>query len=92
MKYSKLLQAVRDVLFNEWDLIGVNDNSLCRNEYDSYAPTICRLIREGADPRKIANHLEQLQTSSMGLSRIDSERDIRVARRLISLVKPDRNL
>ena len=92
MKRRDLLQAVSEVLFYEWDPIGINDKPLCRGEYDSYAPSICRLLSEGADAHKIARHLEQLQRSSMGLSEIDLDRDAQVARRLISLVKPDRKL
>lgn len=52
MKFHKLLEDVKDILFHEWDPIGVNDNPLCRNEYDSYATTIVRYLREGADEKK----------------------------------------
>jgi hypothetical protein len=41
-KPDRLLLAVREILFREWDPIGVKDDEWCRNEYDSYAPTICR--------------------------------------------------
>lgn len=84
---NQLLLAVCEMLFREWDPIGVNGNELCRDEYDSYAPTICRLLREGADEYKLANHLSQLQRVSMGISIIDEELHRRAARRLLSLVK-----
>jgi hypothetical protein len=85
---TRLLQSVRDILFLEWDPIGVNGNESCRDEYDSYAPTIYRYLREGADERKLAGHLRQLAQVSMGLSVIDEELHRRVARRLLLLVKP----
>jgi hypothetical protein len=37
---KRLLQAVREVLFREWDPIGVNDNPLAGDEYDHYAPNL----------------------------------------------------
>jgi hypothetical protein len=85
-KPDELLLAVRDVLFREWDPIGVNGNELCRDEYDSYAPTICRWLREGVDEHKLAAHLSQLQRASMRMSDIDADLDRRVARRLLSLI------
>jgi len=85
-KPDRLLLAVREILFREWDPIGVNDNELCRNEYDSYAPTICRWLRDGLDEVKLASHLSQIHTVSMGVSRIDEELHRRVARRLLELI------
>jgi hypothetical protein len=86
-KRDPLVVAVQEVLFREWDPIGVNDNELCRNEYDSYAPTISRWLRDGVDECKLARHLSQLQRVSMGMSVIDEELHHRVARRLIGLAK-----
>ena len=70
--------AVREILFREWDPIGVNDNEACRNEYDSYAPTICQRLLEGADEALIAAHLSLLQSDSMGMSQVDYELHKRV--------------
>jgi hypothetical protein len=81
-----LLIAVQKVLLREWDPIGVNNNELCRDEYDSYAPPICRWLREGADEYKLASHLEQLQRVSMGMSRDNEELHRRVACRLLELI------
>ena len=86
-KKDTLLHAVQEIVFREWDPIGVNDNPACRDEYDSYAPTICRYLLGGADEHKIARHLSQLQTVSMGLSVVDEEHNPRVANRLLGLVR-----
>lgn len=83
---DKLLSAVQDVLFREWDPIGVNSNAFCRNEYDSYAPTICDYLRDGVDEYKLATHLSQLQRVSMGLSRIDEDLNRNAARKLLALL------
>jgi hypothetical protein len=85
-KIDRLLLAVQEVLFREWDPIGVNANASCRDEYDSYARTICGWLRGGVDEYKLAAHLTQLQRVSMGMSVIDESLHRRVARRLLGLV------
>jgi hypothetical protein len=82
---DRLLLAVQDVLFSEWDPIGVNVNERCRDEYDAYAPMICHLLRQGVDEYKLASHLSHLQSVNMGMSIIDEELHQRVARRLLEL-------
>lgn len=89
-KADSLLRAVQEVLFREWDPIGVNDNERCVHEYDSYAPTICRYLRDGADEYSLAAHLSQFQRVSMGLSRVDKGLNRNVARRLLGLLHGDK--
>lgn len=82
-----MLTAVQVILFQEWDPIGVKHNSDCRDEYDSHAPTILKMLRCGADEYKLAHHLFELERVSMGLTRTgvnDSHR--RIAKRLLELV------
>jgi hypothetical protein len=87
MKGKDLWQAVKEVLFREWDPIGVNSNPACDDEYDSYVSAIVRLLQAEADEYKIAEHLRSLQRVSMGLSSANVERDHRTARKLISLIR-----
>jgi hypothetical protein len=88
VKLKQLMESVRAVLLSEWDPLGVADNPSCRDEYDRYVATACRLLREGADEHKLAAYLSQVQEVAMGLSRVDSERDRSVARRLLALTVP----
>jgi hypothetical protein len=87
MKRKELLQAVKEVLFREWDPIGVNSNPARSDEYDSYASGIVRLLQAEADEYKIAEHLRSLQRVSMGRSSANEERDRGIAWSLISLVR-----
>jgi hypothetical protein len=88
MEGKELWQAVKEVLFLEWDPIGGgNSNPACADEYDSYVGTIVRLLQAEADEYKIAEHLRSLQRVSMGLSSTNEERERRIARRLISLIR-----
>lgn len=84
-KSERLLEEIRGVLLREWDPIGVGDNPACRNEYDSYALTLCRYLGEGADEYKLTAYLGQVQRVGMGLSSVNEAHDREVARRLLSL-------
>lgn len=86
MKPAQLFPAVAEVLFREWDPIGVNDNELCRDEYDNYVPGIVALLLGGADEYKLASRLSEFARVSMGLSHTNDELHRRVARRLLALV------
>ena len=85
-KSSDLLPVVSDILFREWDPIGVNYNELCRDEYDGYVPGLVHLLLSGANECKLALWLRQVQSDSMGMSVIDEELHRRVARRLLGLL------
>jgi hypothetical protein len=85
-KADRLLCVVKEILFREWDPIGVNDCEECRDEYDHYAAAIQKLLRAGADEFRLTAYLGRYQRQSMGLTRIDVERDRRVAQRLLALV------
>jgi hypothetical protein len=86
VKGKELWQAAREILFREWDPIGINSNPARNDEYDSYANTIVRLLQAGSDEYKITEHLHNLRRVSMGLSSKNEERDRQIARRLINLV------
>ncbi|NDV56883.1 hypothetical protein [Bacteroides sp. 519] len=60
--------AIDEILWKDWDPIGVNDNENLRDEYQSYTPHVFKLKKEGADLHKIARHLYQLETVGMGMS------------------------
>ena len=45
VKGKELWQAVKEILFREWDPIGINSNPSLSDEYDSYASGIVRLFR-----------------------------------------------
>lgn len=87
VKGKELWQAVEEILFREWDPIGINSNPALSDEYDSYVSAIVRLLQAEADEYKIAERLCNLQRVSMGMSSANEERDREIARRLKSLVK-----
>ena len=84
---TALYRRVCELLFAEWDPIGVNGLGGPQDEYDSYAAGLMRLIEGGADEYRVAHRLGELARVSMGISHVDQERDRRVARQLIDLVR-----
>jgi hypothetical protein len=85
-KASELLPAVSDILFREWDPIGINDNEGCRDEYNGYVPAVVQWLLSGADEYMLASRLSQIQRVGMGMTVIDEELHRRVAHRLLGLV------
>lgn len=76
-------QTIREVLFNEWDPIGVNDIAPT-NEYDAYIGGIYRLLESGTDSEILAAHLRKLELEQMGCPTNDVHRK-KIAERLLRL-------
>ena len=69
MSEKKFLTKVKQILWEKWDPIGVNDgDNEWDDEYDSYAPHISRLALEGKDEERIALSLSSAEKDSMGMS------------------------
>lgn len=84
-RITRALAAVRRILWETWDPIGVNDASEATDEYDSYAPTIVRMIVDGADAHTLERHLAGIETRSMGLGAVASPRRTAAALALVAL-------
>ena len=81
-KEIKLWHQVDEILWNDWDPIGVNDSEEARDEYYSYISSIMKLLKSNCDSYKLSNHLHQLRTNSIGLCE-SLEEDQKVAKQLI---------
>ena len=56
-KQKKLYKAIDEILWKDWDPIGVNDIEDVRDEYQGYTPYIFSLTIHGADKIKIAEKI-----------------------------------
>ena len=65
---KKIYELIDEILWKDWDPIGVNDIEDVRDEYQSYTPHIFSLTIHGADKIKIAEHLCKIETVNMGLT------------------------
>ena len=65
------LRRIEEFL-REWDPIGVGADAAEEagpsDEYDSYAPSLHRLLRQGCDAREMEEHLMEIEAKSMGLT------------------------
>jgi hypothetical protein len=76
-------EKVKELLWEVWDPIGVNDGENDWNdEYDSYAPHVFRLAIEGKDAMRIAQSLSLSISQNMGLTP-NKEHDLHVAKAIV---------
>ena len=68
------LRQIRDILNREWDPIG----GCPADEYDRYARTIMKMIRDNRDDFALIQYLERTERHDIGLGRFDAERAQRV--------------
>ena len=82
----KLYQGIDEILFNDWDPIGIKRLSGPRDEYYSYIPQVFKLAMEDTDPSRVAKYLTEVAHDSMGLSP-SLQKDIAVSEKIMQLKK-----
>ena len=81
----EIQDAIREVLFREWDPISVNSNENLRDEYDSYVGRIYRVIASDPNRHAVARELLTIERECMGLGQGREETLFPVADRLLSI-------
>jgi hypothetical protein len=66
--YARVHHRVDEILHYVWDPIGVSGSAGARDEYDGYAPTVVKMLFDGADVEAIAKYLHSVESESMGLT------------------------
>lgn len=59
--------AIRRVLMERWDPIGVREEREAQDEYDSYLPVIYRLLVTNRPKHELVDYLWWVETERMGL-------------------------
>ena len=67
-KQLQLYERIDEILWRDWDPIGVSDSDDARDEYHSYLPKIFRMALENASQQEIAKYLFLNETKSMGMA------------------------
>ncbi len=62
-----LYKIIDEILWTEWDPIGVNNCDEARDEYYSYIPQVFKLKIGNAAKETIAQYLLNVETERMGL-------------------------
>lgn len=85
---SDLSAAVKRILWENWDPIGVKDMPGAQGEYDGYAPNLCRMIEASAPESEIFIYLWNIETDRMALPG-NREHTASIAAKLHALVSND---
>jgi len=79
---NELEKRVDEVLYYEWDLIGVSDEPYARAEYRSYITSVLGHVENNKTANEIADYLCSIESDSMGLTS-NKENAIKAAEVLI---------
>lgn len=77
-----LYQKIDEILWKDWDPIGVFGASAARDEYRAYLPQVFHLVLNGATQKQIAEYLLTLETDAIELSG-DKQRCVNVANLMV---------
>lgn len=81
----EIQDSIRQILFHEWDPIGVNDTPSISHEYDAYIAPIYRLLLGSRSEEEICDFLFRTERDAIGVS-CDSPDQLRsVAQKLLRL-------
>ena len=81
-KTHEIKLQIRRVLLEEWDPVGVADEPLAQDEYDSYLGGIYGLLAQSATEAEIVHHLYMTETLNMGMKGQSKERLLTAAQAL----------
>jgi hypothetical protein len=83
---KEIMDAIRAILNNDWDPIGVMDDSTWpQDEYDSYIGEIYRFLARGEPAEFIARHLCFIEEKLLGLGSPSAHSRLPVAQKLKAL-------
>lgn len=79
----ELFKVIDEILWDDWDPIGVNTIEKAVGEYKTYVPEIIQMIRRGKTAKEISEYLSDVETNFMGLE-CNRENNEKVAIKLLS--------
>ena len=85
MQNNNLILDIRSVLINEWDPIGIGDNSHLSDEYDSYIGSIISILKQRPSIETIVAFLEKIEITEMGIDNVNVKHLYDVATKLRSI-------
>lgn len=90
----RIQDAIRQVLFYDWDPIGVSDQPHLNDEYDSYIGPVYRMLSENRSEKALADFLFRTERNDIGVGTTSADRLLPIARKLLSIEiqieKPER--
>lgn len=65
-RYKPLIAAVRSILINDWDPVGISTNPNLADEYDAYIGRILAMLYRHCSCSEIATFLRTIEYKEMG--------------------------
>ena len=82
---AEIQDSIRQVLFRDWDPIGVNDNPKLADEYDSYIAPVYRILTGSRSEDDLIECLYRTEHDQIGAGRESPEQLRPVALKLLAL-------
>lgn len=83
-KQLELYQGIDEILWNDWDPIGINLLPSARDEYHTYIPVIFNMVMKNASSLELEEYLEDVVKNRMGL-RSHKQSNKPIAEKIIQL-------
>lgn len=80
----EILDAIRDVLYKDWDPVGVNEYS-SRDEYDAYIAPVYRILVGSRSEKELIDTLRRIEDEQIGTGPTGTEKLHAVANKLLGL-------
>lgn len=84
VEQKALYKRVDEVVFYNWDPIGISNTDWPRDEYETYVPRIFGAVIANDDPEPIASLLGTIEVEFMGLSQ-GKKCNLAVAEQMLSI-------
>jgi hypothetical protein len=85
-KQLDLYQGIDEILWLDWEPIGVSGIPEARDEYHSYLPQVFKLAMEDSSPLKIAEYLDWVVRERMDINS-SIQKHIAIGEKILSLKK-----
>jgi len=85
MSDTQFHEAIRQVLFRDWDPAGVNYNANLHDEYDSYIAPVHTVLVRSCSEDELIDLLRRTEFDEMGIASPQLERIRTVARKLLAI-------
>jgi len=81
----EIQNAIRNVLYSDWDPLGINDHPSTQDEYDAYIAPVYRILVGNRSVNELVNTLTRIARDEIAVPAGDVEKLSSVANKLLKL-------
>lgn len=82
MRSNEMQKDIRTVLINDWDPVGIGNNSNLSDEYDGYIGPIIKILMQKSSIESIVLYLEKIENEDIGIEHTDIKSLYNIATKL----------